>query len=199
MKNMTKKIISLVIVILCVVSLTGCSAAKKKLTVAEKVKDTIDYLEMNGDELLELTDPELYDACVERINEKIADCEDIDEIRATLTDEEFAFYTVNRFKSEVEDGGIKSIFDGDSDDLAPLVSECLDIIGAEEHKDIYDSFVAVNDFASEHIPGLEDGIVSSIISGLESFTSDEFDEKFDELPGLEENLQDYARENIDNF
>lgn len=203
MKASIKKILAIALVIICCMSLTACSSIKEKLTFADKAKDTvekaIDYLEMNGDELLKLSDPELYDAVMERIEDKIADCEDIDEIREALTDEEFAFYTVNRFKTEVKDGGIEAVFDGSNDDLAPLVSECLEIIGAEEHKELYDSFVAVNDFASEHIPGLDKGIVGSIISGIDSLTSEEFDEQFEELPGLEEELQDYARENIDNF
>lgn len=203
MNNYAKKIAALTLAIICCLSLTGCSAIKEKLTFAEKVKDVVekslDYLEMSADELLELSDEELYDAIMERIDEKIADCEDMDEIRDALTDEEFAFYTVDRFKQEVEDGGIDSLFDGSSDDLVPYISECLEIIGADEHKELFDSFVAVNDFASEYIPGFDSGIIGSIVSEIDSLTSDEFDEQFNELDDLEDELQDFARDNIDSF
>lgn len=203
MNSYFKKLISITVAIICCLSLTGCSALKEKLTFAEKVKEVVekglDYLEMSGDELLELADGELYEAINERIDEKIADCEDMDEIRDELTEEEFAFYTVNRFKEEVEENGIDALFDGSSDDLVPLISECLDVIGADEHKELYDTFVAVNDFASEVIPGFDKGIIGSVLSGIESLTSDEFDEQFEELPDLEDALQDYARDNIDNF
>jgi hypothetical protein len=83
--------------------------------------------------------------------------------------------------------------------VAPLVSEYMAVIGAHEHKKLYDDFIAdngidVNDLASFDIEDLEE-----FAEKYERYPFDDYDDAFYEMEPLEAYLTKYAREHISEF
>ncbi len=157
------------------------------------------YLEMSHDELNALSDEELFYAVMIRTEHKVDEHDNWAEGVNSLNPYQKIFYSVNWLEIEVNNGGLCQFFINSSRMVAPLVSEYMSAIGAEDHKRLYDGFLEkykidpadVSSFASSDWEELE--------RQYERYPFDEYDDAFYDMEPLETYLTKFARENLVEF
>ena len=154
------------------------------------------YSKMSSEEIKNLPDDELCDAVIRRISCK-ADEYDEYEILTELTDTEFTVYVITRFNNEIENGGLCQFFSNSSNAVAPYVSKRLEIIGANEYKELYDTFVGKYNFDLNNLSEFETDDVDEFVDFYDKYDFEEFDNN--ELPPLADYLNKYILANRCNF
>lgn len=147
------------------------------------------YLRMTTEELSDLSDEELLRAVVVRAEQKVDATGGI----SALNEKQRIVWAVNSLDLEVNNGGICQFFVNSSREAAPWVSNSLEIIGAAEHKKLFDDFIAryridVNDLSSFDVETTEE-----FSAQYERYPFDEYDNAFCELKPLELFLTAYIR------
>lgn len=151
-------------------------------------------LRMDASELKKLDDGELCDAVRFRIQSKVFASESI-----RLIPEEMVFYVVDTLDMEVNNGGLCQFFVNFGPPLATAVSQCLSIIGAEEHRAIYEKFLSEHEIDVTDLSCFEIQDVSNYIQCAEKYPFEEFDDVYFTLPPVQECLIPYVRTNIEKF
>ena len=119
------------------------SVGLQKSVEEKRIMDEL-YSRMTTDELRQLPDGKLFYAVVMRTEDKVDAFDNIKDGINSLNEKERIVYAVNYLEMEVNNGGICQFFVNSSRVVAPLVSEYMGIIGADEHKKLYDDFVSQN-------------------------------------------------------
>lgn len=161
--------------------------------------DSKKYISMTTDELSALADEELYEAVTDRIENKFRGYETLEEDFNSLNEPEKIVYSLNEMIMEIENGGLCQFFSNSSNMVAPFVSDYMGIIGAEEHKKLYDSFVSENNINFSDLSYFEDADIDDFAKINNSYPFDEFDEKFYETEPLETYVTKYIRGHIVDF
>lgn len=151
------------------------------------------------EELSALTDEELFCAAQARIDAIMYTYEEIPEGFTILSDPQKVLYALNYLEMEVNNGGLCQFFVNPSRVLAPYISEYLGIVGAIDHKQLFDDFVQkyaidLSDLSSFEIRRIEDYETQA-----KRYPFHEYDDIFYTLPSLEEPLTPYVRANITSF
>lgn len=146
----------------------------------------------------DMDDDTLFDAAIEKIDILI-ELNEEDAANAPLTLPQRYCYALNLLEMEVNNGGLCQFFVNSSRAVAPLVSDGLGIIGASEHKELFDGFIGkyqidVNDLSSFAIRRVRD-----FEKQAKRYPFDEYDDKFYTLPSLQEPLTAYIREHLNEF
>ena len=157
------------------------------------------YLEMSHNELKALSDDELFYAVMIRTEQKVGEYEDWAEGVNSLNPYQKIFYSVNWLEVEVNNGGLSQFFINSSRMVAPLVSEYMAIIGAEEHKRLYDGFLEKYKIDSADIASFASNNWEEVEERYERYPFDEYDDAFYDMKPLETYLTKYARENLTEF
>lgn len=187
----TKTIIALSITILIIFSnLTSCALLSGSR-----------YLNMSTEELSALSDDELYEAVIARLDQKINEYDDMQDGINSLSYKQKVVYSVSYLEMEVNNGGLCQFFVNSSRYVAPHVSEYMGVIGAVDHKKLYDGFVEkytidLNAFASLADMEKPTNYYQSLRT---KYPFSEYDEAFVKLTPLQEYLVRYIRDNIDEF
>lgn len=160
----------------------------KNLKKAKKLRS------MGKDGLLALDDEEFYDA-IEII------CEDAvyDIKEANLTDEQKIVYSLNKFESEVNNGGLCQFFVNSSSECAPYISEALAAVGAFELKILFDNFINTNNLDVNDLSSFKISSTNEYIAQTERFDFDSFDDKFYEDQNIHQQIIDYSRTHIEQL
>ena len=146
----------------------------------------------------DMDDDTLFETAVERID-ILVELHEEDAEKAPLTLPQRYLYALNLLEMEVNNGGLCQFFVNSSRLAAPWVSEGLSAIGAAEHRELFDGFIAkykidVNDLASFSIRRMRDFEMQA-----KRYPFDEYDDQFYTLPSLQEPLTAYIRKHIDEF
>ena len=157
----------------------------KNMKKAKKIRN------MSKDEVLALNDEEFFDA-VECL------CQDavFDITRSDINEEQKLVYSLNKFEAEVNNGGLCQFFVNSSRAYAALISEYLEIIGALEHKKLYDDFVEENNINLEDLSFFDMDDLREYEEKANSYPFDEFDDAFCELTDIEELLEEFMNEKL---
>jgi len=169
-----------------------------KQSIREEQEKDERYSKMISEEIKNLPDNELCDAVIRRIFCK-ADEYDEYEILAELTDTEFTVYVISIFNMEFENGGLCQFFENSSKSVAPYISKRLEIIGANDHKELYNSFVIKYDFDLNNLSEFETDDIDEFVDFYEKYDFEEFDNAFSKLPPLMDYLNKYILSNRCNF
>ena len=161
-------------------------------------KDAV-YLQMSVDELRALSDEELFYAVMVRTERKVDSFEDWDEGVNSLNFHQKVFYSVNWLEIEVNNGGLCQFFVNSSRMVAPLVSEYMAVIGADEHKRLYDDFVQQNGIDLCELSSFDVDDLEEFAEQYDRYPFDDYDDAFYEAEPLETYLTKYARENLNDF
>lgn len=183
------------------------SFIKEIIGVGKEIKSSVkDFLEkeklyksMSNEELKNLPDDELVSAVNARILGKTDEIEDTKEGMKVLNEKERVFYVLNYLDMEVQNGGLCQFFVNDSRAVAPLVSECMEIVGADEHKKLYDGFVSKYNIDLENLSSFDSETAEEFIEQYDRFPFDEYDDAFYEAEGIENYLLKFVKENIESF
>lgn len=157
------------------------------------------YLQMTTAELSELTDDEFFNAVWTRTENIVSSKEDLLEGFNSLNEEQRIFYAVNYLEMEVNNGGLCQFFVNSSRMVAPIVSEYMGIIGATEHKKLYDTFIKKYQINTNDLSSFDCDTVEVFQSQYERYPFDEYDDAFYELEPLQKHLISFAKKHIDKF
>lgn len=149
---------------------------------------------MGKDGLLALDDEEFYDA-IESI------CEDAvyDIKEANLTNEQKIVYSLNKFESEVNNGGLCQFFVNSSRECAPYISEALAAVGAFELKILFDNFINTNNIDVNDLSSFKISSIDEYKVQTERFDFDSFDDKFYKDNNIHQQIIDYSRKHIEQL
>lgn len=152
---------------------------------------------LHGVELLELSDDDLHET-VWFQNLSISENAEDSELDL-FTGPRRTVYILDLFDSEVQNGGLCQFFVNSSREAAPFVSDCLKCVGAFEHQALFDDFVLVNGIELSDLSSFQTASRRCFIKQTKRFDFDAFDERYYELPALQEKIVAYIRDNITEF
>ena len=165
----------------------------------EQMKKEAAYLQMSTSELSQLSDDELFSAVWARTENIVSSKEDLLEGFLSLNEKQRIFYAVNYLEMEVNNGGLCQFFVNSSRMVAPIVSECMGIIGASEHKNLYDSFIEKHQINTQDLSSFDCETVEVFQSQYKRYPFDEYDDTFYELKPLQTYLTQFIKENIEAY
>lgn len=144
--------------------------------------------------LLALDDEEFYDA-IECI------CEDAvyDINEASLTSEQRIVYSLNKFESEVNNGGLCQFLVNSSGKCAPYISQALAAVGAFELKTLFDNFINSNNIDVNDLSSFKISSIDEFEAQTTRFDFDSFDDKFYEDEKIHQQIIDYSRKHIEQL
>lgn len=166
--------------------------ASGRLAISLKAFDnSSSYIKMPRKELAKLSGNELLIAAFERANAIVHKYDSVEEGLSHLTKNQRICYTAFIYESEVNNGGLHQYFTNSSGETARYLSEALDIIGAKEHKEMYDKFISDNNVNVTDIKALKH------LDPDETF--DDHDDAFYKLKSIEDHLIEFVQNNIGAF
>ncbi len=157
------------------------------------------YLQMSSEDLLKLSDDEIFNAVWTRTENIVSSKEDLLEGFNSINEEQRIFYAVNYLEMEVNNGGLCQFFVNSSRMVAPIVSEYMGIIGATEHKKLYDTFIEKYKINTYDLSSFDCETVEVFQSQYERYPFDEYDDTFYELEPLQNYLISFVKKHIDKF
>lgn len=130
-----------------------------------------------------------YDALMDKAyNPEIKD-DDISQ----LDENEKIFYVLYYFNAEWQNGGLCQFFVNSSKRYAPLISEYLEIVGALEHKKIFDNFIKDNNINLYDLSFFTHDENTEYQDLCNAYPFDEFDDAFYDLGELDDYLEAFMK------
>ncbi len=157
------------------------------------------YIKMSLSELSQLSDDELFNAVWTRTESFVSSKEDMLYGFNSLNEEQRVFYAINYFESEVNNGGLCQFFVNSSRMVAPFISDYMEIIGATEHKKLYDDFIEKYRIDLRDLSSFDCETVESFQAQYERYPFDEYDGKFYESEPLQSYLISFVKKHIEKF
>ena len=191
-----KKILSAILVLCLLLSCCGCSMI---IAIRGDNEERSRYLKMTTQELEALSDEELLHALYIRTGEAADISWNLGNGAAALPEAQKVFYVVYCFQAEQENGGLCRFFVNSSRNLAPLVSQCLSGLGAQEHQELFDKFVKDNELSLDSLNYFIINKESQFEEKRAYHPFDDYDVPYGQLPSLRDMLISYAREHIGDF
>lgn len=170
-----------------------------KESVREQLEKEALYVSMTKDELAQIDDDDLLFAAMARAEEAMKDFDEIEDGINSLNDMQKVLYALNTLDMEVNNGGICQFFVNSSRAVAPIISECMEVIGADDHQKLFDDFVAKYEIDLEDLSSFDSDTVEEFSEQYERYPFDEYDDAFYELEPLETYLIPYIKNNIEMF
>ena len=183
------------------------SAMKNMIKFRKELKKSIEdakenekrYLEMTVGELSALSDDELFEAVTARTERKVDSFDEWEDGVNSLNPSQKIFYSVNWLEMEVNNGGLCQFFVNSSRMVAPLVSEYMGIIGAADHKKLYDNFTSKYGIDLNDLSSFDIEEVAEFEEQNQRYPFDEYDDAFYDMEPLETYLKKFIRENVKDF
>ena len=172
---------------------------ERKKSIAEAKENAARYLSMSTDELSALSDDELFDAVVSRTEQQVERFDKWEDGVDSLNTARKIFYCLNWLEMEVNNGGLCQFFVNSSRMAAPLVSEYMGIVGAEEHKKLYDDFITKNKIDLHALSFFDIAKIEEFEEKAKMYPFDEYDDAFYHLEPLETYLKKFIREHLKEY
>ncbi|MBR6594977.1 MAG: DUF4375 domain-containing protein [Oscillospiraceae bacterium] len=116
-----------------------------------------------------------------------------------MTQAQRVFYVLSMYDMEMQNGGLCQFFTNTSSTLVADVEHCLEILGADAHRDLFVDFMETNRIDSSVLESFVIYDVDDYIEHTERYDFDSFDMAYYDLPPLFGNLVEYVRRHIDEF
>ncbi len=155
--------------------------------------------QLHGEDLLTLSDDDLFETIYFQNIDIAEEAEDEDKEIEQFAGARKTVYVLGLFDSELQNGGLCQFFVNSSRVVAPYVSEALRIVGADEHLNLFEAFVAANNIDVSDLTSFKVSGVRGYVKQTKRFDFDSFDEKYYELPALQDKVVAYIRNNINEF
>lgn len=154
---------------------------------------------LHGEELLTLSDDDLFETVYFQNLDMAENAEDEDSELDQFTEARRTVYILGLFDSEIQNGGLCQFFVNSSRVVVPYVSEALNAVGATEHREIFERFVTENNIDVSDLESFKVFSKRGYIKQTKRFDFDSFDDKYYELPALQEKTVAYIKDNIGEF
>ncbi len=157
------------------------------------------YREMHGEDLLALDDDDLFETVYFQNIEIADEAEDEDKELAQFSGERRVVYILSLFDAEVQNGGLCQFFVNSSRAVAPYVCEALKTVGASEHLKLFEEFITENNIDLSDLESFKVQSHRGYIKQTKRFDFDAFDDKYYDLPALQESVVEYIKNNVSEF
>ena len=157
------------------------------------------YLAMSTDELSALTDNELFYAVMVRTEQKAESFENWKDGVDSLNPSQKIFYSLNWLEVEVNNGGLCQFFVNSSRMVAPFISEYMAIVGAFEHKELFDKFILSSGINFSDLSFFDIDDLGEFEEKYEAYPFDDYDNEFYDMEPLETYLTKFAKEHLEDF
>lgn len=165
--------------------------------------ETMEKQEMNknlhAEELLKLSDEDLFETIFLQNLDIAEQAEDGEKEIEQFTGARRTVFALSLFDSEVQNGGLCQFFVNSSRGAAPYVSEALEAVGAMKHRDLFDTFITSNQIDLTDLSSFIIFSARGFKRQTQRYDFDSFDEKYYELPALQDYVIAYIRNNINEF
>lgn len=158
-----------------------------------------EYRTLTPEALAALPDDELFSAALARAESIVDSFDDVPEGFAALSEPQKVLYAVNYLEMEVNNGGLCQFFVNSSRAVAPYISQYLGVIGAGEHKALFDGFISKYEIDLTDLSSFEIRRTRDFEKQAARYPFDEYDDAFYGLDTLETPLTAYIRKNISAF
>ena len=170
----------------------------KKSIEESKEKETL-YLSMSNADMASLSDDALFEAVLFRTEHKVDSFDEWEDGVNALNNSQKIFYSVNWLEVEVNNGGLCQFFVNTSRMVAPYISEYMRIIGANNHKNLFDKFVTDNNIDLYNLSSFDIDDIDEYEKQTERYPFDDYDDAFYDMEPLEVYLIKFAREHLEDF
>ncbi len=168
-------------------------------SIAEAKENEARYAAMSAEELALLSDDDLFEAITLRTESKVDSFEEWSDGVNSLNSSQKIFYSLNWLEIEVNNGGLCQFFVNSSRMVAPFVSEYMGIIGAVDHKKLFDGFISKNGIDLKDLSSFDVDDAEEFEGQYERYPFDEYDDAFYELEPIETFLKKFIREHLEDF
>ncbi len=155
--------------------------------------------QLHGEDLLSLSDDDLFETIYFQNIDIAVEAEDEDKELEQFTGARKTVYVLGLFDSEIQNGGLCQFFVNSSKIVAPYVSESLKSVGAQEHLILFEEFITTNNIDVSDLESFKIFSKRGYIKQAKRFDFDSFDDKYYELPALQEKVVTYIKNNINEF
>ncbi len=163
-----------------------------------KEKDLI-YMNMSKEEMLSLSEDDLFEAVSSRVEQNVESFDEEEDGFNSLNVSQKIFYSLNWLEMEVNNGGLCQFFVNSSRMVAPYISEYMSVVGANEHKKLFDKFVNDNNIDLCNLSSFDVDDVDEYEEQTERYPFDDYDDAFYDMEPLETYLKQFIKEHIEDF
>lgn len=157
------------------------------------------YLSMSHEDMAALSDDELFEAVFSRTEHKVDSFDELEDGVNSLNNSQKIYYSVNWLEMEVNNGGLCQFFVNSSRMVAPYVSDYMGIIGAIDHKELFDKFITDNNIDLYNLSSFAIEDIDEYEKQTEKYPFDDYDDAFYDMEPLEEHLKKFVREHLEDF
>ncbi|MBE5928399.1 MAG: DUF4375 domain-containing protein [Lachnospiraceae bacterium] len=173
--------------------------ADPKSFLSERMEDYDRKKQMHGEELLTLSDADLFETVYLQNLDIAEKTEDEDKELEQFTGARRIVYILGLYDSEIQNGGLCQFFVNSSRVVAPYVSEALRCVGANEHLELFENFITTNSIDVSDLESFMAYSIRDYKKHTKRYDFDSFDDEYYELPVLQEKVVAYIKENINEF
>ena len=172
---------------------------KALFTVLKEGHSLFPKKNVHGEKLLELPDDQLFEAVYFYNLDLVESYPDEVNALSQISPERRVAYILSIFDMELQNGGMCQFFVNSSRFLAPYIDECLQAVGAEEHRKLFVKFVADNQIDLYNLDSFRISRVEEYTAQAKRYDFDAFDNSFFELSPLQDFIVAYIKANISEF
>lgn len=170
-----------------------------KSFLSEIIETQEENKQLHGEDLLTLSDDDLFETIYFQNIDIAETAEDEDKELGLFTGARKTVYVLGLFDSEIQNGGLCQFFVNSSRIVAPYVIESLSYVGADEHLNLFENFITTNNIDICDLESFKVFSKQGYIKQTKRFDFDSFDDKYYELPALQEKVVTYIKNNINEF
>lgn len=170
-----------------------------KAFIADAMGNYEETKKLHGQELLTLSDDDLFETVYFQNLDITEAAEDEERELELFTGARKTVYVLSLFDSEIQNGGLCQFFVNSSRVVAPYVSESLKVINATEHLAIFEDFITTNNIDVSLLDSFKILSKRGYIKQTKRYDFDSFDDKYYDLPPLQEKIVAYIKDNINEF
>ena len=167
--------------------------------LAEIIGEQSENRNLHGAALLTLDDDELFDAVYYQNLEIAGEDEDTSAQLERFTGARRVVFILSLYDAEVQNGGLCQFFVNSSRAAAPCVCKALKSVGASEHLKLFEEFIAENNIDVCDLESFKVQSHRGYVKQTKRFDFDAFDDKYYDLPALQESVVEYIKNNINEF
>lgn len=173
--------------------------ADPKSFLSEIMETQEENKQLHGEDLLTLPDDDLFETIYFQNIDIAEAAEDEDKELEQFTGARKTVYVLGLFDSEIQNGGLCQFFVNSSRIVAPYVIESLRCVGADEHLNLFEEFITTNNIDISNLESFKVFSIRGFKKQTKRFDFDSFDDKYYELPALQEKVVSYIKNNINEF
>lgn len=174
-------------------------SADPKAFISEVIDAWEEKKALHGEELLTLSDEDLFETVEMQNYDIIDDAEDVDEQLKLLSGARKTVYILSMFDAEIQNGGLCQFYANSSSAVAPFVSEALKCVGAQEHLKLFEEFNKNNNIDVCDLESFKVRSIRGFKKQTKRFDFDAFDDSYYDLPALQDKSIAYIKNNISEF